>query len=170
MAQYSYPFTSMMEYDEETGVPTFDRAISADVLRKLFMKDRSNGVIMLTDSSSFLVQADDPESMNVIVNPGYCFINGAIMCSDEAERINLQTADLRYDRIDTIVLRLDETTTENGRKISIEVLTGVPDESPAIPELTRNADYYEIGIANIRVKKQSSTVEAQYINDTRMLS
>lgn len=170
MAIYSYPFTSLMDYDQETGIPSFDRAVSADVLRKLFMKDRSNGVIMLTDSSSLLVQADDPESMSVLVNPGFCFINGATMCSDEVEKITLDTADLRYDRIDTIVLRLDDRSTEDGRKISIEVLKGEPDESPQIPELTRNADYYELGIANIRVKKQSSMVEAQYINDTRMLS
>ena len=165
MAITSYPFTSIVTYDEYDN-PVYDRAVDADFMRDFYKKDRSNGVIMLGDSTSMIVNATNPPSRNITVATGYCFINGAYAYNDDAITLNLSTAPASANRIDTIVLRLDERI--NYRCIDAYIVEGTPAQVPTAPALTRTTDQYEIGIANIYIGAASSVVYQQNITDTRL--
>ena len=67
-------------------------------------------------------------------------------------------------RIDRVVLRWDNV----GRSISSAVITGIPAAVPVAPDLTRTADIYELGIADILVARGVVSVSADAITDTRM--
>lgn len=161
----SYPFTSNVTYDASSN-PIYDRAVDAEFLRAFYQKDRGNGVLMLGDSSSFLVQASTPASRNVVIKPGYCFIQGAYAINDADTTITIDTADSTVPRIDSIVLRLD--IRNDYRNINLYYKKGTAKSSPTAPALTRTNEQYEIGIANVHVPAASSVVQNQHIEDTRM--
>lgn len=78
----------------------------------------------------------------------------------------LQAPDSNYDRIDTVVLRLDDNT--NVRTCDLYIVKGIPSANPQAPELTRNSSVYELGLANIFVAKNSTVVPGSRITDTRL--
>lgn len=165
MAIQSYPFTSNVTYDEHSN-PVYDRAVDAEFLRAFYQKDRGDGVLMLGDSSCYLVKAQTPASRNVVVKPGYCFIQGAYAINDDDATIAIDAADSTLPRIDSIVLRLD--IRNDYRNINLYYKKGTAKSSPTAPTLTRTNEQYEIGIANVHVPAGSSVVQDQHIEDTRM--
>ena len=158
----SYPFTSILTYDKD-GNPIYDRAVTAEFLRNFYKKDRSNGVIALDDSSSFLVVASD--GMTVNVYPGYAFINGAYAYEQKNRKLEITASDT-LDRIDSIILRLDDA--RDARGIDLYVKSGNPGSNPVPPTLTREGDVYEIGIANIFIPANSTAITDERITDTRL--
>lgn len=160
MAITSYPHTSNLV----EGVP--DRAVAAEFLRMFYKKDRGDGILLLGDSGACQVVATSPTSRYVNVSPGYAFIQGAYAINFEDISLQIDSADSTLNRYDTVVLRLDERV--NYRNIDAYVKKGTPAAYPTIPELTRNNEQYEIGLANIYVPAASSTVQQQHIRDTRL--
>ncbi len=63
-----------------------------------------------------------------------------------------------------MVLRLDSV----GRSIKLAVIAGVAAKTPTAPGLTRNADVYELGIADITIPQAATTVNAANVADTRL--
>jgi hypothetical protein len=55
-----------------------------------------------------------------------------------------------------------------ARSIKLAVVTGVAAKTPAAPALTRNADVYELGIADVTIPQAATTVAAANIADTRL--
>ena len=98
------------------------------------------------------------------VAPGSAWINGFRYENTATINLQLETAHGVHPRIDRVVLRLDNV----GRSINLAVLTGVAAKDPAAPALTRNADVYELGLANIAVPKASTAVAAANITDIRL--
>lgn len=157
----SFPFTSNITYDEE-GAPIYDRAVDSSILRNVFRVYFTNGVFA-NPSSSFLVTADS--GMQVAVKAGACVINGATAYEEKDRVLVIQAAE-NMDRIDTVVLRLNDNY--EYRNIDLYVVKGEAASVPAPPSLTRNSAVYEIGIANLFVSKNSSTISAERITDTRL--
>ena len=157
----SFPFTSQVTYDE-AGYPEYDRAVDSDILRNLFKNYYSNGVFP-NPSTNFQVVAD--EGMQVVVKPGACLIEGATGYETEDRTMVVQAAGAT-DRIDSVVLRLNDNI--DYRDIDLYVIKGNSSSEP--PELTRTGGVYEIGLANLYVSANSSTITTERITDTRLVT
>lgn len=157
----SFPFDSHVDYDEE-GTPIFDRAVNSKVYRHLLRELFDTG-IMYNPSTNLQVTAG--EGMNVIVLPGFAMVDGVMNLEEENRTIALQAADSVYDRIDTIVLRLNNN--DSVRTCDLFVVEGVPSQNPVRPDLTREGDIYEIGLADVFITKNNSVITEAKITDTR---
>lgn len=157
----SYPFTSQVTYDDE-GLPLYDRAIDSAFLRNVFAKYFSDG-IFYKPTNALQVVADT--GMKVAVEPGCCHIQGAIGIEDSRRTLIVQASD-SLDRIDTVVARLDLSL--DARDIDLYIVKGTAATSPQPPALTRDATVWELGLADLFVAKNSSTITQQRITDTRL--
>ena len=157
MGNYAYPIDS--DATETNGTVTYDRAINSAEYRKIRKRTLSNGVY-----TGMNVVADS--GMTVIVNSGAVEIEGACRNFDSSTTLALQSADSHYQRIDTVVARLD--LSHSVRNINLYVKTGTPATTPVAPELTRTATIYEIGLANILIPTSSTSVSQERITDTRL--
>lgn len=164
MAIQSFPFTSEVTYSPE-GYPIFDRAVGSEVLRRIFSNYFTNGVFGLQSSSCFKVVSNQTGGMTIKVSPGVCLIEGATGYEDSETILQLSAAD-SLNRIDTVVLRLDDN--KNVRAITLAIVRGSPATNPVKPQLTRNSSIYEIGLADISVRANVSTIQAVDITDTRL--
>ena len=110
------------------------------------------------------VKAQADPDMSVQVTPGYANLQGKPAYWPETNNLELVTASGVYDRIDTIVLRRDNT----NRTISIEVVTGTASQNPSPTPPTRNADIYELVLAQILVGVGVTEITASKVTDTRL--
>ena len=103
-----------------------------------------------------------PPTRAINLSTGVAIVNGYIYQNSETITLPIAAADPVDDRIDRVVLRLDE----NGdREIVAMVITGAPAASPLPPALVRANGIYDIGLATVLVAKGASTVSL--ITDTR---
>lgn len=106
--------------------------------------------------------------MSVKINPGFAICNGCLKLEEDVRTLSIKKADSNYNRIDTVVLRLDNNISE--RSCEFHIVTGTPSASPIQPMLTRNETVWELGIANLLIPKNSTNVKNSYITDTRLNS
>lgn len=139
-----------------------DRTYNADQISEYFLKLISNGVFA-TPSDAMQVTATT--GLVVKVSPGWGFINCKWIKSDSDVFLQLDAADITFDRIDRVVMHLD--TNDAHRSISIEVKTGTAAATPTAPELTRTGGVYELSLAQIKVSANSSVVVQADITDER---
>lgn len=162
MSMVSFPFDSKIVGYDDSGYPQYDRAVNSSVLANMLNSLATTGVI-LNDTNSFLVSAGD--NMLVKVHAGSAIING-ITCIEDTERtLSLQAADATYDRIDTVVLRLN--TSVDVRAIDLYIVKGTASASPVAPVLTRSGSVYELGLANVYIPANVVTITNERITDTR---
>jgi hypothetical protein len=158
----SWPFDSTVTEDTE-GNPIYSRTYSSDVLATILRKYFNDGVFG-DDSTEFqVVEASD---MTVTVEPGHALIQGR-HCYEESERtLTVQAANASLDRIDTVVLRLDLSTT--ALSIDLYIVEGTAAATPTQPDLTRNSTIWELGLANLYITRNVTTVTQDRITDTRL--
>lgn len=120
---------------------------------------------IIADITSNSMQVMPGEGMTVIVNKGLAVCNGCVKLEEQQRTLVLQAAD-DQDRIDTVVLRLNDN--ESVRSCDFYVLKGVPESAPKRPELTRNASIWELGLADVFVAANSEVVTTARITDTRL--
>ena len=158
----SYPFTSdKITYDEQ-GLPKYDRAVDSAFLRKVFAQYFSDGVFYKPENA---LQVVVDTGMQVAVEPGSCHIQGAMGIEPNRRTLVVQAAE-ELDRIDTVVARLD--LSRAVRSIDLYIVKGTAAESPQAPALTRDSTIWELGLANLFVAKNVSTISQQRITDTRL--
>ena len=162
MSMVSFPFDSKIVGYDDSGYPQYDRAVNSSVLANMLNSLATTGVF-LNDTNAFSVSAGD--NMLVKVHAGSAIING-ITCVEDTERtLSLQAADTTYDRIDTVVLRLN--TSVDVRAIDLYVVKGTASASPVAPVLTRSGSVYELGLANVYIPANVVTITNERITDTR---
>lgn len=107
------------------------------------------------------------EDMNILVNPGYCWIKGGIGvffgCAPAIVQLSVSSADATYARIDRVIVRKDS----NNKTFSIEVLKGVASSAPEAPALTRNGTVDEICLAEITIPAGTIEITQSMIVDKR---
>jgi len=157
----SYPFTSQVTYDEQ-GLPLYDRAVDSEFLRAVFAAYFSDGIFYKPTNALQVVAGT---GLQVQVNPGICHIRGAMGIETETRTLTLEAAGT-LPRIDTVVARLDLSLAV--RSIELYILKGTPSSSPQRPALTRDATIWELGLADIAVAANSSTITQSSITDTRL--
>lgn len=138
-----------------------DRVYNASDFAAYFGKLVTNGIFYATATN---LQVTVAAGMKVAVLAGSAWINGYAYENTDALELELATANGVNPRIDRVVVRWSAV----GREIRLAVLTGVASVSPLAPELTRNNDVYELGIADIAVAKGVVTITAGSITDTRL--
>ena len=158
----SWPFDSTVTSDTE-GNPIYSRAYSADVLSRILQKYFSNGVF--NDVSTGL-QVVEATGMTVTVKAGDALINGKHFYEESDRTLAVQSASAMLDRIDTVVVRLNLAL--EALTIDLYVVEGTPAATPTAPSLTRNASVYELGIANLFITKNTTTISQAKITDTRL--
>ena len=136
-----------------------DRLYSSADFAAYFKQFIGNG-IFYNPSSSLQVAADS--GLTVKVNVGSCFINGYCGRVIAAETVTLSEGGAA-DRYDLITARLDFV----ARDIHIEVIEGDAAEGAAYPDLVRNASFYDIALAAVRVAKNAISISQADITDTR---
>lgn len=157
----SYPFTSQVTFDEH-GLPKYDRAVDSAFLRKVFAAYFSDGIFYKPTNALQVVAGT---GMQVQIKPGIFHIQGAMGIETELRTLSLTTAGSQ-PRIDTVVGRLD--LSKEVRSIDLYIKTGTPASSPSAPALTRDSTIWELGLANIYVGSNVSTISQSNITDTRL--
>ncbi len=109
-------------------------------------------------------------NMTAGMGAGAAWINGHYFTDDASPQTNLvfAPADPTYPRIDTVVIRLDES----AQTCDYAILQGTPTTSvgatPAIPGLSQSATRWELPLYNIRINAgQTSLTDANVVGDLR---
>lgn len=139
-----------------------DRKYKAEDFAQYFATFIGNG-IFVKPSDCLQVMAVS-NTMKVIIRPGKAWINGYYLINDEDYNLSLTVGDTSLNRIDRIVIRLDFLQ----RKMSVEVKKGTLSASPVAPTLKRDADAYELALADIYIAKGALTITQASITDTRL--
>lgn len=135
-----------------------DRKYLAEDFAAYFAALLSNGVF-LHQTNALKVSAYS--GLKIKIAAGQAYING-YSYENTADLQKTLTA-VTGSRIDRVVVRLDLTT----RTISIAVKSGTPATTPVAPALTRTADVYELGLADIMLTTGTTTVTSAMITDLR---
>lgn len=122
----------------------------------------SDGVIK---ADSLRVRSVSSNLVNV--SAGAASIKGYTYINTGPLNLTVEPGDDTYDRIDSVVLRLDI----NNRSINAAVVKGTPSESPVSPSLTSTAAVKEIPLAEVFVGAGTTpVVESTHIKDTRAVA
>ena len=148
------------EMIEDDGSATYDRIYYADQFAYYFSKFISNGVY-IDPATQLKVTSKGELKLNVAV--GDAFINGYWYKNDENFELQLAQANGSLPRIDRIVLRWDSLT----RYINLAILQGNPAATPSARDLTRNADTWELGLADVYIERGVLSISDANITDLR---
>ncbi len=137
-----------------------DRKYDASKFAEYFNSFIGNGVFPMPLDGLQVVSNDD---MTVTVKEGKAWINGYIMINDDDYILPIDVADGVLKRIDRVVVRLDVV----DREIRVEVKKGTFASSPVAPTLQRDADAYELALADINIVAGAVSIVAANITDLR---
>lgn len=151
MAEMSFPYGSV----------NHDRRYKSNDFRNYYALFIGNGVFYNNSSALKVVEGG---GMTVMLSIGNAFIEGVGYRNTSALAIKLDTADGALSRIDRVVIRNDY----KKRDTYAAVLKGSYSAQPQAPALTRNADAYEIAVADVLVAKGAVSVTQADITDTRL--
>lgn len=157
----AYPLDSHVNFNSD-GIPEFDRAITSAPFRKLIRQLVREGIDPTVSTSLQVYATGD---MTVTVNPGFGVVDGLLALEEELRTLVVTASDGTYDRIDTVVLRLNDN--DNVRLCDLYIVQGVPASSPVHPDLTREGSIYELGLADIFVGAHATRITTDKITDTR---
>jgi len=140
-----------------------DRVYNANDFAAYFGDLVSNGIFYKTADN---LKVSAAAGMNIVVQPGSAWINGYHYMNTTALDLPIGTADGVNPRVDRVAIQWSNI----NREIKLAVKAGTPAPVPAAPELTQNADIYELGIADITIPKGVVSTSDDLISDTRLNS
>lgn len=136
-----------------------DRVYRAEDFAAYFGDVITSGVSVATDDPLAVTAAG---ALSVSLGVGKAWIRGHLYENTSTMSFSV-AAGAAQPRIDRLVLRMD--TAE--RKIGAILVKGTPAASPAAPALLRNADYFDLGLAEITVPASAISITQSNIKDTR---
>lgn len=137
-----------------------DRVYKAEEWAEYFASFIGNGVFPIPSNG---LQVEANGSAGIVLRAGRAWINGYFYFNTDDLNMELNTADGVLNRIDRIVIRWDLTT----RTISAVVKSYAPSNNPTAPALQRDADAYELCLADVYVRAGSTAVLQSDITDQR---
>lgn len=140
-----------------------DRRYKADFWARFLGSFIGNGVYPNPSTNLQVIANGD---MTVTVKAGKAWVNGVFYENTSDKVITLDVADGVLKRIDRIVV--SDVTLE--RDTYIKVKKGAFASTPAAPALQRDADAYELGIADILVNNGVVSISQSNITDLRLNS
>ncbi|WMJ87798.1 hypothetical protein [Anaerocolumna sp. MB42-C2] len=140
-----------------------DRVYDATDFAAYFGSLVSNGIFYANTTN---LQVTPVTGMIVSIATGSAWINGYRYENTEALNKTLATANGSYPRIDRIIIRWSFLE----RRIIATILTGTAAATPTAPTLTRNAEVYELCLADVLVPQAATSITTGNITDTRLSS
>lgn len=137
-----------------------DRKYKAENMAEYWGSLVGNGVHPEPETGLKVVSNDD---MTVTVKPGKAWINGYFMKNDDNYTLDIDVASGILNRTDRVVVRLDKS----DREIRLEIKKGEEGSETDALELQRDADAYELGIAEISVRAGAISILQSDVKDTR---
>lgn len=141
----------------------YDRVYLAESFAKYFASFIGNGIFG-GKSNELMVQQKSTADMSVEVLPGQAWINGYWYENDDELSLAIDVADGVLNRIDLIVLRWNNSE----RAIRLAVKKGTPATSASVPLIQRDADFYELKLAQVYIKAGATRITSADIIDTRL--
>lgn len=138
-----------------------DRTYKAEDWAEYFASFIGNGVFPVPSTG---LQVLISSGMDVIVKTGKAWINGYFYNNTSDHTITIATADGQLNRIDRVVVRWDLT----NRTITAAVKSSAFSASPSVPALQRDADIYELALADIYVGAGVTAITQGNITDLRL--
>ncbi len=138
-----------------------DRRYLADFFAEYFASFIGNGVFINPGNA---LQVTEGNGMTTVIKAGKCWINGYYGRNKSDYIIQHDLADGVLKRIDRIVLRLDFT----NRDILPQLKKGAYASVPVAPALQRDADAYELGIADVLIDRGATQITQANITDLRL--
>ena len=142
------------------GSKNKDRTYSSDDFSAFFSDIFTDGVL---GNSTSNLQVVANGNLSLTVKSGTAYIGGRFFRPIVDKTVTLDDSDATYARYDLIVLRCDYV----NREIYLDVITGIPSATPAVPELQRNTNIYDLGLASVHVKSGALSVTQSDIRDLR---
>lgn len=156
----AFPFDSRITGYDADGMPQYDHASNAEEFARLLGSFLRSGVF---GSEMCEVLADT--GMYATVGIGNAILAGRYAYVSIVERVLFDVAGTQ-PRIDTVVLRRDLSSDVND--VVVAVLKGTEATNPVRPPLTRDGTVYELGLADVLIPANSTSVSQQNITDTRL--
>lgn len=138
-----------------------DRKYDASFFAEYFATFIGNGVFPNPSTGLQVITNND---MTITVKAGKAWINGYYFVNDANHVLSLDGADGVLKRIDRIVLRLDFS----AREITLVIKKSPFASSPVAPVLQRDADAYELALADILVNNGATSISQGNISDQRL--
>lgn len=132
----------------------YDADSMGDWLRPFFRNGIFNGQMQVTAN----------DNMSVTVAAGYGYINGKHRHFLTPTTLDLEIASGTLDRIDSVILRRNDTE----RRIHLVIEKGGNAKSPVAPALTREGAVYDLKLADIYIAAGTVKITQAEITDTRM--
>lgn len=146
----------------EQGEGNYDRVYTAAEFAHYFSLLVGNGVFPSPDTG-LNVLASDPASMTVKIGDGSGWINGYFVTVAGGHSVTLEAASGAGTRIDSIIMQWNS----NDRKINIIAKSGTASGNPQPVTLQRDAELWELELAQITVGVGVSSVDQTKIKDMR---
>lgn len=138
-----------------------DRRYKAEDFARYFATFIANGVFPNPSTGFQVVEGGD---MTVNLKAGQAWINGYYITNDADYNLTIEVADGVLNRVDRVVLQLNYL----NREITPLVKKGTFASSPVAPALQRDADAYEIALADVYIGAGVLSVTQANITDTRL--
>lgn len=138
-----------------------DRRYFTSFFAEYFADFISNGIYPNPSTQCQVLANND---MTLTLKPGNAYINGYRYKNDSDKSLSIETADGVLKRIDRIVLRY----TVLNREIKAYVKKGTFASSPVAPSLQRDADMWELGVADIYIANGAVSISQANITDLRL--
>ena len=162
MAEKSGFFDAHASVDAE-GRVVYDRTYLAESFAKYFASFIGNGVFG-GKSNELMVRQRADADMSVVAHSGLGWINGYWYENDDELSLAIDVADGILNRIDIVVLRWDNS----ARGMQIRIKKGTFASNPLAPIVQRDADIYELKLAEVYVKAGATKITQADITDTRL--
>ena len=146
----------------EQGEGNYDRVYTAAEFAHYFSLLVGNGVFPSPDTG-LNVLASDPANMTVKIGDGSGWINGYFVTVAGGHSVTLKAASGTGTRIDSIIMQWNS----NDRKINIIAKSGTVSGDPKPVDLQRDAELWELELAQITVGAGVSSVDQTKIKDMR---
>ena len=137
-----------------------DRRYKAEDWASYFASFIGNGVFPVPATGLQVVAGT---GMKITVKAGKAWINGYFYNNTSDLSLTLATADGVLNRIDRIVVQWNLT----NRNISVQVKPSSYSASPAAPAVQRDADIYELALADVYVGAGVTAITQSNITDRR---
>ena len=144
----------------ETSPGIYDRNYFAEDMAEFFNSLVTNGVFPGLSTNLQVISNND---MTVILKAGKAWINGYVYILDADMILTIDTADGVLNRIDRIVIQFNTV----GRAINAVVVKGTLASTPYADDLYRDADLYELGVADIYITNGATIISQVNITDMR---
>ena len=141
----------------------YDREYNAQEFTDYFKALVTTGV--MKGAGNQLEVTANGSNMVTSVNTGIAFILGRYYENDAPLTFTHDTETLGLNRIDRIVIRMDQNV--DARHVKAFLKKGTASTNPAPPTLTQNNTVYEISLAQVRVTGGQTFIASNAVTDER---